>query len=267
LLRKIEDIGFDSIYGIADPVTFSWSAAANATAYDLYIWRTNQQKPAIPAVSGITGTSHTYTEYLNKNYIYNWQVVARNLCYQSESAIRLFSFYVFTDLTVEQVTIPSTAVAGETVSLNFTIKNIGSVGTGIIPWKDDIYLSSSPVLNISTALKVASVSNKSSLGAGLSYNNTINITLPEYLEGTQYVFVKTDANNIIQETDENNNELASQNTMLVSLPPYPDITAADIQSLSGNIIPGQMLTVGWNVENIGNASAIGGWSQRISIIS
>ncbi|MBE0639477.1 MAG: hypothetical protein IH598_13250, partial [Bacteroidales bacterium] len=257
----------DSTYGIADPVTFSWSAAANATAYDLYIWRTNQQKPAIPSVSGITGTSYTYTEYLNKNYIYNWQVVARNLCYQGESAVRFFSFYVFTDLAVEQVTIPSNAVAGETVSFDFIIKNIGSVGTGIIPWKDDIYLSSSPIFDISTALKVASVSNKSSLSAGMSYTNSVNIVLPQYLEGLQYAFVKTDANNIIQETDETNNELGSQNAILVSLPPYPDLAVNDVQSLSGNIVPGESLTVGWSVENIGNASAVGGWSQRVAIIS
>ncbi len=257
----------NNTYGVAEPVSFSWTPAAHATAYDLYIWRTNQPKPLQPTVAGITTTGLTYTEYLNKNFIYNWQVVARNLCSLSESAINQFSFYVFTDLIAENVISPISAVAGTSVPVSFTITNTGSVGTGIIPWKDEVYLSNQPDFIIGSAVLVASPNNLSALGPGQSYTNNLNINIPQFLEGDYFIFVVTDVNNIIQETDETNNTARSENTMAISLPPYPDIAVSEVQSLSGNIIPGGNLTVGWKVQNVGNAVAVGGWSQRISIIS
>ncbi|MBE0638302.1 MAG: choice-of-anchor D domain-containing protein, partial [Bacteroidales bacterium] len=257
----------DGASGVTEPVTFSWAATANATAYDLYIWRTSQQKPATPTVAGITGTSHTYTEYLNKNYLYNWQITARNQCSQSESAVHVFSFNVFSDLTVNSVVAPETANSGEYIDIIFTVANTGTGGTGIIPWKDDIYLSLTSTFDPVTAVKVASVNNKNALNQGQSYINTVNIKLADYLEGSFYVFVVTDANNIIQETDENNNLLGTASPLVVSLPPYPDLTVSNIQSLSGNIIPGQPVTIGWNVLNIGDAPGVGGWSQRVALIS
>jgi len=257
----------DSTYGVAEPVSFSWTPAVNATAYDLYIWRTNQQKPLQPTVAGLTGTTHTYTEYLNKNFIYLWQVTARNLCSQSESPVHLFSFYVFTDLTAGNVTSPATAVAGTTVPVSFTVTNTGSVGTGIIPWKDEVYLSNFPEFNAGSAILVASPNNVSALAPGQSYTQNLNITIPQFIEGEYYIFVRTDAFNIIQETDEANNMSRTINPVSVSLPPYPDLAVAEVQSLSGNIIPGESLTVGWSVQNSGNAAAVGGWSQRISVIN
>ena len=256
----------DSTFGVVEPVSFSWAPTPNATAYDLYLWRTSQPKPTVPTVAGITGTSFTYTQYLNKNYLYNWQIVARNQCSQSESDVQLFAFNVFSDLTVTQVTAPMSASSGQYVDITFTVSNTGTGGTGIIPWKDDIYISTSPVFSPASAVKIATVNNKSALNQGQSYTNTASIKLADYLEGEFWVFVVTDANNIIQETNETNNVNDAENTMNVNLPPYPDLTVGNIQSLRGNIIPGQTVTIGWDVENIGDAPAIGGWSQRVALV-
>jgi len=49
--------------------------------------------------------------------------------------------------------------------------------------------------------------------------------------------------------------------------PHPDLAVSAVQSLSGNIIPGADLTVGWIVENVGDSVASGGWSQKISLVS
>ncbi len=257
----------DSTFSVSEPVVFSWNPAANATFYDLYLWRTNQQKPSIPTVSGITATTYTYLDYLNKNYLYKWQIVARNQCSQSLSPIHVFSFNVFSDLMVTSVDAPVTATSGQPVNISWNVKNFGTGGTGIIPWKDDVYLSPSTFFDVNTAVKVASLSNLSALVQGQSYTNTTTITLDPYLNGNHYVFVRTDVNNTIQEVNENNNIQRTENPMLVSLPPYPDLAVGNIQSLGGNIIPGQQLTVGWTVGNTGDASAIGGWSQRVAIVS
>jgi len=257
----------DNSFGITQPITFSWTAADNATAYDLYIWRNTQTRPASPTVAGLTSTVHTYNQFLNTSHIYNWQVVARNSCFQAETSVSTFSFFVFTDLTVQPFSVQGSANSGDVVPVTFSVINTGSISTGIVPWKDDLYISTAPVFNINNAIKLASVNNLNPLIPGQSYTHTVNLTMPAYIEGFFYVFVKTDANSIIPETNENNNTVRSDNAMQVGLPPYPDLTVSNIQSLSGNLIPGQTVTVGWSVENIGDAPAVGGWSQRIAMVS
>lgn len=257
----------DSSFGVVEPVSFTWTTVPNATMYDLYIWRTSQTKPINPTVEGITGTSYTYYDYLNKNYLYNWQMVGRNSCSESESEVRVFSFNVFSDLTVSSIMLPDTGYSGENAEISFSIKNIGTGGTGLIPWKDRVYISPDPVFDEATATLVSTTNNVSGLSAGQSYTKTVNFDLPDYLEGDQYVIVKTDINNKIQETNENNNLLTSGSTMLVILPPYPDLAVSSVQSMRGSIVPGETLSVGWSVQNVGDAPAIGGWSQRVALIA
>ncbi|MCF8364868.1 MAG: choice-of-anchor D domain-containing protein [Bacteroidales bacterium] len=257
----------DSSFGVLEPVSFSWDAVSNASSYDLYIWRTNQQKPVLPTVAGIAGTNYIYYEYLNKNYLYYWQLTAKNQCSQSESEERVFSFNVFSDLTVAGIIIPDTGYSGETVDMSYTISNIGTGGTGLVPWTDNVYISESPVFNQATATSVATLTNVSALSGGQSYTKNLTFELPDYLGGAHYVFVKTDINNKIQETDENNNLLASADAMEIILPPYPDLAVSGVQSMKGSIVPGETFSVGWIVENIGDAPAIGGWSQRVSIVA
>ena len=257
----------DSSFGVVEPVAFSWSPVANADEYDLYLWRTTQQKPAEPTVADIPSANYTYFEYLNKNYLYNWQIVARNQCSQSESDTLVFSFNVFSDLTAEDIQMPENAFSGDSVDVSFTIINLGVGSTGWVPWMDELYISANPDFDPENAELVSSPTNLSVLSGGQSYTNTIRIKLSDYLDGTQYFFVKVDGTNKIQETNEDNNIVRSVGSMDVTLPPYPDLFVKEVVSMSGNIVPGSALTVGWSVENIGDADAIGGWSQKVSIVS
>jgi hypothetical protein len=256
----------NNTYGIKDPITFSWEASENAWSYDLYVWRSSQERPETPHVAGITGTSHKNSIYLNKNHIYHWQVVANNFCSSEETEVQFFSYQVFTDLIVSSVEIPVNAVAGQEADISYTIKNTGSVGTGIIPWTDHVYISTSPDFN-SYRTRLVTVDNVSSLDPDQSYTNTVTVTIPFNFEGEYYIFVRTDAGSKIPETNENNNITRSEEPLQVNFPPYPDLTVKNVTSLNGNIIPGETLTVGWNVENIGNDVALGGWSQLVTIVS
>ena len=71
----------------------------------------------------------------------------------------------------------------------------------------------------------------------------------------------------MQETNETNNIIGGTDSIEIVLPPYPDLLVKDIQSLTGSIVPDSTFSLGWIVENIGDASAIGGWSQKISMMS
>ncbi len=57
-------------------ITFTWTAAANATSYDLYIGTTSTG--GLPVATNITGTSYTYTIPSAPNTTYYWTVVAKN---------------------------------------------------------------------------------------------------------------------------------------------------------------------------------------------
>ncbi len=49
--------------------------------------------------------------------------------------------------------------------------------------------------------------------------------------------------------------------------PRPDIAVQDIQSSATNIIPGEKITISWNIKNIGDLITSGGWSEQVSLIS
>ena len=56
-------------------------------------------------------------------------------------------------------------------------------------------------------------------------------------------------------------------TYSVSVKTLPDILVNDIQAGTANINPGDSLTVNWKVENISGVTAVGGWVERISLVS
>jgi len=262
-------IPLDATYNIELPIQFSWDLSSNASGYDLYIWRTNQEKPENPTVADVIGDSYVYTEYLNKNYLYNWQVEAKNLCpdVYSESAVHVFSFYDFPDLTVTEVNFPNKVFSGDEIDVSFTILNNGLAGTEYDTWHDDVYLSSSPIFDEATAIKLGTIPNNSQLGIGDSYTNTSTFLTDQSLEGLFYIFVLTDGLNVIQETNEMNNILGSAGTLEIEMPPFPDLWVRDVQALSTAVIPDSTLSVGWIVENIGDTIAAGGWSQKVSLVS
>ena len=258
---------YDDTYGIKDPITFSWTEAENVESYDLYIWRNTDPRPESPTVKNLKTNSHKYTPYLNKNFAYHWQAEAKNICFIKQTGRRFFSFQVLTDLVVEEVSIPENATAGETLEVTYRIRNTGSISTGMIPWKDELFISSSPTFSLQAATKLATTDYVSTLGPGDSYAKTITITLPRDIEGNYYIWVRADAANDVSETDEANNIGRAEQALFVSYPPYPDLAVSGIQSLNGTIVPGDPVTIGWTVTNEGNAAAIGGWSQRVAMVS
>ncbi|MBN2820269.1 MAG: leucine-rich repeat protein, partial [Bacteroidales bacterium] len=47
----------------------------------------------------------------------------------------------------------------------------------------------------------------------------------------------------------------------------PDIAINSIGFIPGDVYPGDEITISWKVMNYGNAAAVGGWNERISLIS
>ena len=81
-----------------------------------------------------------------------------------------------------------------------------------------------------------------------------------------FIFVKTDADNWITEISKDNNTVRSTAALTVSLKPLPDILVKGIQSATANVKPGDSLLISWQVENTGTVPALGGWSERITLV-
>ena len=100
-----------------------------------------------------------------------------------------------------------------------------------------------------------------SLGAGESYERSVNITVPDGYSGTLYVQVRSSGPFEFVYTD-NNSRIAGP--VPITLAPAPDLQVVDIVAPTA-ADEGATIEVQWTVRNEGEASANGGWlSQRES---
>ena len=79
----------------------------------------------------------------------------------------------------------SEPVAGQTLTVRWTVRNDGHGDTEDVEWKDYLWLV--PNISIGTSMEgsrlLATVGNISALGIGESYESTVNVTLPERIYG------------------------------------------------------------------------------------
>ncbi|MGB7201051.1 MAG: CARDB domain-containing protein [Pyrinomonadaceae bacterium] len=161
------------------------------------------------------------------------------------------------DLTVESVQAPDETFAGQEISINYTIRNVGTENAG--SRKDRIYFSRDTVLNLGEDRLVFTSDNLSGPQAGaatshVSQNRVGNDNPPVYqlgrvpsdMEGLWYVFVLTDYQDSVYEfTNENNNtgrdtvEPGSPINVLVTPPDLvvPNALTAPATAESGTSFP------------------------------
>jgi hypothetical protein len=259
----------DSNFQVQPPLIFRWSKVLNASSYDFYLWKTTQSKPNIPTFAGMTDTMVYFPTYFNPYHIYKWQVVAKNFCNPDTTAspVHVCSFNFFSDLTVSNISHPDTVTAGTAAAVTFTVINSGIGGTGYGYWRDILYISDTPVFNSSSAIILGDWDNVSSLAAGAVYSRSVTVTMRSYFEGPYYLFLKTDYSEKVQETNEINNLVRSVGAIYIKQPPYPDLYVHDVQPLSVKVVPDSSFEVSWIVENIGNLAAVGGFSQKVTLVS
>lgn len=247
------------------PIKFSWEAVENTVYYDLYIWLAGQVRPDIPSFSKITQINYTVYSGLLYDTLYNWQVVAKKACFGIESNLQTFKLRSLPDLITEAVTAPNTATSETEILINWKIKNQGAGATDNI-WTDAVYISDLPVYDNLSATSIGQVYNISSLNPGESYTTIqgIKYKIPVGTQGTKYFFVKTNASNSLQESDNTNNIYVSD-SVKISLAPPPDLQVTAITlNPSSNVIAGSNMQVNYSVSNNGTGpTSASSWTDRI----
>ena len=257
---------------LTQPITLSWHPGEFSVAFDIYVWEAETQKPEFPVVSDLQSISHKLN-FTEPGKTYNWQVVSKNSCLETEGPVNSFTAAGIPDLTINSYSTPESVLAGNSITVTWEVKNIGNGNTNNIRWKDYIYLSADLDLRKAEDLLLGSFDNPTSLMAGESYEITKEIKIPLTLKGVYYLFISTDnddgycqiENGIcvnerrshsqsVQESDEQNNQVYP--TLSILVPPAADLTINSVgvivDAFSGDSIP-----INYEVVNQGEINARG----------
>lgn len=240
------------------PITFSWAPASGATKYDLYIWDdTASARPGSPFKSDITQISTQVSTGLAYGRTFKWQVVAKNSACGTDGPIQKFTMRFLPDLIVESASSPTTAFSGNSISVSWKVKNIGSGTTGSSTWYDLVYLSTDTVYD-SGDLYVGGKANAASLSPSSNYSQSMSINLQNGFTGTYYVIVRTDPYGAVIESDAGNNTGADTAGMVVSLTPPPDLIVTGIVRPT-IAFSGTTININFTVKNDGTGTTRNGF--------
>lgn len=253
------------------PLTLSWLPGAYTVNYDLYVWDSALAQPATPYAANINAVSYTLPQNsLAYNKAYKWRVVSKNPCLFTAGPVQQFRLVPLPDLQVFNVQAPLTAFSGQTIALNWSVKNNGPGRTQLNhTWSDAVFMSFDSLPNFSLPpqtsaaawnqldfplrpLLVGTRLNVSALDSGQQYSNSINFTLPVNYSQNMYVYVITNypANgNLLQTTISNDTARAPQ-PIDVTLSPTPDLRVDTILA-PASTFSGSTVFVTYKIKNYG----------------
>jgi len=166
---------------------------------------------------------------------------------------------LFPNLVVDSVATQESAEAGESIHIDWYVKNIGGKQTSSPEWYDRVYLNAQANLIGATPL-TALVRNQSYLPPQGDYHQQADVTIPaNTLAGSYYLLVRTDVNNQVDEHNDEGDNLWTATTITVSQPTIlyqPNLEAKILvaPNTGWTGIPNQ---VTYKVTNYGNATAGG----------
>ncbi|HUF10386.1 MAG TPA: CARDB domain-containing protein [Rhodothermales bacterium] len=236
----------DSVYVLTSP---DWdhglAAAVRAVEQDqgLEAGASRRQTVALRIPVDVEGTLYIYVKADAADRIFEYPDAESN---EGRSQAISVTGYPPVDLTASFDAVPEGASSGQPLALALTIANDGNGKTLVDQWIDHVYLSSNDTLDGSDPL-IARLLHEGALDPGTSY--TIDqVTLPPDRSGDQTLFVYTDADDTVDETDDLNNLASTQITITLTEPADLRVTAVEAPDA---VQGGQPAVVHWTVTNEG----------------
>ncbi|MGA1825362.1 MAG: CARDB domain-containing protein [bacterium] len=169
------------------------------------------------------------------------------------------------DLTVANITFPSSAWSGQGMIVDWTVANESSVATEAERgfWDDTLFLSRDPYLDLDTDISLGSIRRQGDLDPGASISQSLEVKLPDWVSGPYYLIAFTDSANHVYERDlEYNNAQSSEGTLHINLTPPADLVVESITPPDAGIY-GETATWTYEVKNIGDLPARGTWYDTL----
>lgn len=163
------------------------------------------------------------------------------------------------DLTAEIISISEETLSTDTkVAVAWKLKNIGTSDIQNATVKDGFYASSNT--NGANAVSLGTATNTVSIVAGGEKTFRTNITIPKNssLNGTRYVYVKTNIDNALTESSTANNSSASiaKQFIYAEDPTTVKVNGTNLTvsalSVASDATPGASLTLSYKVKNTGS---------------
>ena len=165
------------------------------------------------------------------------------------------------DLSASGVTAPTTANSGQPLALIWSVTNNGA-DTGNVPINDSVFLSLDQIFDPRSDRYLGTVSEPGGLASGASYTQNASLQLPAGLAGTFYAFVVTNSDHGIFERNTANNAVDAAQPVAISLPAPADLVAGTV-TVPANAVPGQNITISYQVTNNGTNPANGVWYDSL----
>ncbi|MDH7498796.1 MAG: CARDB domain-containing protein, partial [candidate division NC10 bacterium] len=179
---------------------------------------------------------------------------------RSEGTITIASA-AFADLTVSEVTAPSSAVVGEPILVQWVAANTDNAwgATPASQWYDQVVLSQDEIFGNADDRALGEFLHAGPVNRSQTYSGSATVSIPSNLNGRYYLFVSLDSRNSVYEYSYGGNNL--------SAPLAVDITGPDLV-VESVVAPasaqfGQAIDISWTVRNVGNEAASGAWSDRL----
>ncbi len=271
------------------PLKLSWIPGSNTTHYDLYVWDSTQAQPATPYVANIDGATLSYTLALNSfayNTTYKWRIVSKNPCQSTSGPVQHFRLIPLPDLVVTDIQAPLTATSGQTITISWTVANIGSGSTlEGQNWEDGVYFSLDTFPNFHGSpnwqpsswnsltangrpLLLGKKPRPSGLGVGQSYTNSLNFTLPLNYSFPVYIYViaaNNHPNYPLFQASVANDTLRKVEPLTITMAPVPDLRVDSVYT-PVSTFSGSTVNVTYRVKNYGVLTPAGvSWRDSLFI--
>ncbi|MEL7407076.1 MAG: CARDB domain-containing protein [Cyanobacteria bacterium J06558_2] len=160
----------------------------------------------------------------------------------------------FANLQVSQVIAPVTAFSSQSTVVEWTVTNVGDAATSAPLWEDKVWLSLDQNYD-NNDIELGQAFNTSYLNPGDSYTNSLEVALPQDIEGKYYFLVQTDwgGSQVFEFQNENDN-LGISNISDIELTPPPDLKVR--VNAPSNAFSGELTGVSWTVTNEGQGRTL-----------
>ncbi len=168
------------------------------------------------------------------------------------------------DLRVDSVITPAEVFSGSTVNVTYKVKNYGVLTPPNNSWTDKVYISKDPFFDATTATPLyapksngtyyynaplAEFGQGTQLQGDSAYTKSVSVIIPNFIQGSYYIYVLTDAYNTVYEGSLDNNNTGA-NLVTVFLTPTPNLIVSSL-SAPTTASTTQPLAINWNIKNLG----------------
>ncbi|MCA9757130.1 MAG: T9SS type A sorting domain-containing protein [Candidatus Eisenbacteria bacterium] len=163
------------------------------------------------------------------------------------------------NLQVRVDSVPNTVVSGQSISVGWTVENVGPGPTNTAVWDDAVYLSRDQFLDPSTDLFVGERRHSAVLPSGAQYSELRTFDVPLGTSGPYFVIIRTNyRSSVVEERSDDNTSLYPELVSVV-VPEPSDLVISRVLTPIEPLRLGRTTSFSWVARNQGVNPVLGRW--------